>query len=90
MNQNDRGTTWQYLEGEVRDGGYPVPTHAAHDSRDRGFRLVYDGPRIWLLHRGGSFRDNQNRVRWIRVFEWPGEAEDEILSFRLVHDREGT
>jgi len=89
MNRDDRGTTWQYLPDEVLDGGNPVPTHVAHERRDRGFRLIHDAA-LSRCHRGGSFRDNQERVHWIREFDWEGKYQDDILSIRLVRDMENT
>jgi hypothetical protein len=64
--------------------GYPAYLAA----RQLGFRLAVDSHGVKQQHRGGCFRDTPDRARWIRQFDWPNTAKDEILSFRLVHDIE--
>ncbi len=90
MIREDIGSSWKYLPDEVRADTNPVPTYAQDPHAERGFRLVYNWVEGVRDHRGGCHQDDSKRATWVRTFEWPPRADDDILSFRLVHDREHT
>ena len=85
---DDHGTTWEYLPEEVRDEHIPVMDEAVIVRADRGFRIAADATHHTQAHTGGCFRHPVSKVGIARSFPSGAVFQDEILSFRLVHDRE--
>lgn len=61
---------------------FPLQPHI--DAETIGFRLAHNSDS--RPQYGGSFRDDQRRVRTARKFVWEPQRTDEILSFRLAYD----
>jgi hypothetical protein len=81
-----QGTTWEYLPHELVDDYVPMTLSAMMSAPCQGFRLAHNSDN--RPQYGGSFRDDQKRVVTARKFVWEPQRTDEILSFRLVYDRE--
>jgi hypothetical protein len=56
--------------------------------REHVFRLKH--PTASQAHFGGSFRDSSRKVTQTRSFVWVANRTDDLLSIRLVRDKEDT